>query len=337
MRLRSPSPWPVLLLVAVGVMAACSEDDRFRLPTEPGDFLQLTTTTGETTLPADGASTLGLVARISPQSTERTISFTTNAGALIGSDGTAGPTQEVEIDGSGAARLDLRSSTEPGTARVTARVKNAGEISDTLEIELEPVEDVIRFVDPPASAPADGATRTAFTVEVPTDFPTASTVTFSTTAGTLVPASGVVPVEVDHRATVDLRSPAEISTARITATSGDFSISTSIDFRRALADFVTVEASDLEVTRGSEVTITATLLRDLGDVTPGTVVTFRAVHETEGELDGFRNVERSQANGTASATLVTGEDTPVGRVTISVGTDPASAEGSVEIEIVPPP
>lgn|GEM_PF-6298004 len=110
----------------------------FDNPTAPGNgYLTLSTESGATSLPADGASELVLVVSISPDATRRTIEITTSAGTLAGGTGSDGTTRTVTADSTGRARATLKSGTAVATAIVTARVTEASQVGQTLEIRFE--------------------------------------------------------------------------------------------------------------------------------------------------------------------------------------------------------
>lgn len=122
------------------------KDDHRRSPTDPDEpvGLDLSIEGQETTLPADGASTLTLVAAIDPDASasKRSVKLTTTAGELIGPAAPA-QTQTVEADGRGEARTVLRSTTAPAVARVTAEVslgEGKGKVTDSLTIPFVQAE-----------------------------------------------------------------------------------------------------------------------------------------------------------------------------------------------------
>ena len=326
-------PWPLLAFL---VATACDYDSDDFTPTETqlNTFLDLTTENGQSTLPADGVSRLRLIARISANADpdRRTITFTTSAGTLVGGTPGSNGAMTVQADSSGQATLELQSSTRVEDAIVRATATPG--LTRQVMVGFVPVDAdaVIRFTQSPANAPADGATLTSFTVAVSPQFPPGTMVEFTSTLGSFKP-SATVAIDVDQRATVDLESVSEIGTAQITAKVSEFLVRTSMDLVRALPDAITVAAGSLTVTASGQVTITATLLRDVGEVTEDTVVTFRATHEDAGEVGSFQNVSRSTASGTATATFLPGASTPAGRVTITVGTNPLSATGTVDVEV----
>ena len=73
---------------------------------------------------ADGASTVTLEARIARESDDRSVTFETTRGTLIG-PGSTGTKIDVTTDREGLATVTLRSSREPGEAIVAATVNSS--------------------------------------------------------------------------------------------------------------------------------------------------------------------------------------------------------------------
>ena len=93
----------------------------------------------------------------------------------------------------------------------------------------------------------------------------------------------------------------------MTATVANTSRQVGNRFDRANPDLITLQLSDITVTDAatSKITATATLLRTVGAVTPGTPVTFEAIRlDTNAPFGLFTgNPTVSSAAGTASATF----------------------------------
>ena len=79
----------------------------------------------------------------------------------------------------------------------------------------------------------------------------------------------------------------------------------------------------------TKIHVTATLLRNVGAVTDGTVVTFRAAREDGTSVGLFTNVTTT-VNGMASADFLPNTTTP-GTVTITVGAQDTGVTGSVQV------
>lgn len=342
----TPSALPVLAL-CLGLAAAGCYDAEDHSPTDAlvDAILTLVSPSGQTSLPADGFSRLELEARLhgDPAFARRTVLFHTTEGTLEG--GTPdGDAMAVEADGAGRARITLVSSQQIATAVVTATPKEAPGVTVTLAIDFVPPNpgETIRFVAAPAEAPADGATLTTFTVEISPNLPAdRRTVAFATTsAAGFAPggqASVSVPVDAGNRASADLVSPGEIGSARVTATVENVTQEARVRFVRALPDDVVVTADPPAVaaTLDATVAVTATLLRDVGMVTPGTVVTFRAEDDSGAPVGTFTNVTRSGDDGTATATFQP-RSTTAGFVTVIAGVEGSSVTGSVRVELTAP-
>lgn len=341
--------------IAIGLLAAalpwapgCHESGDYT-PTESrvSRFMSLASADGRTTLPADGVSRLLLVATISADADpdRRTIVFTTSAGTLIGGQAAASGGRQVTADATGRALVELQSAEQVGDAIVQAQVVAAPELVRQVLISFVEADpgSVIRFVAAPATAPADGATLSTFTVQLAPTLPAGTEVTFTATQsgfGGAAAPTVTVPVDGSFRASADLESPAAIGFARVTATAAGFSQDARIDFHRALPDLVTVAVSAATVAASSDasVTVTGTFLRDVGTVTTGTVATFTAVDAAGAPVGQFRNVTAiGQATpSVATADFFPGTTAVRGLVTIRVGTAEGSATGTGTVEIVDP-
>jgi hypothetical protein len=345
-RRRTPPGRPSLALLLLAALAACDYDtDDYRTPTDPAaQYLQLSIVGAADSLPADGVSRLTLEARVSPDSTQRQVQFTTSLGTLVGGTGTDGTARQVEVDSSGVAQVELQSARQVGTARVTASVVGVAQVAQSLDVRFVAADagSVLRFVAAPAAAPADGATASRFTVEVsPEVDPALRTVTFTTTlgsftAGAAATTSAPVPVDAEGRASVLLYSPPAVGEALVAATVAGTSRQTAVRFERALPETLLVDLSKLSVEDSltDSITLTVTLLRDVGTVTDGTVVRF-AARGPSGAAFGLFDGITASGNGTATATF-----TPAGsgvRGTASFEVSVAGgASTSVPFEVVAP-
>jgi hypothetical protein len=322
------------------LLAGCYDKSDFS-PTAPlaASVITLSSPSGVTSLPADGFSTLHLEARLSgdPAFANRTVVFSTTGGTLSGGTAVANCTGclSVAADGSGIARIDLISAQQVGSATVTASPQGAPGILAALTISFVAAspDDTLRFVAAPDHAPADGATLSTFTVAISPSLPAGSRqVTFAATAGTIVPPN---PVNVDAggHASVDLQSPRTITSGRVTATVNGVTREVPIRFERALPKIITVNATPpvAPAAAGTTIQITATLIRDQGTVTDGTVVTFRAALADGTPVGGFTNVTTT-VNGIASATFLPRTTTP-GTVIITVGAQDTTVTGTVQIDL----
>src|SRR4051812_1397238 len=344
---RSLLGWlsPVLLLAA----GSCYKESNYS-PTAPqvASALTLATADGSRSIAADGLSRVTLVATIAADadSDKRTITFTTSSGTLVGAAG-SGTTIDVNAGSDGRALAILQSSQKVETAVVSAAVKGAANVAAQIQIQFTAPDpnDVLRFVTAPASAPADGATVTLFTVAVSPAM-TTGTVTFTSSTGTF-PATPV-PIGIDHTATAGLTSPKTIGTATVSATlnapggSGNgFSRQTSIRFDPALPNVITVQVDNLQVMPGGKVRVTAHFTRSIGQVSANTVALFSAQDASGNVIGGFANVTgvqpgTSATDSTATADYLPGPGAAARPGAITAGTDPPSVTGSTTITIVKP-
>ena len=345
---RSARSLAVAFLVGLVLAAGrCYDKDDYS-PTAPPtqQALTLTTSTGQTTLPADGISRLRILAQIPPDADpdKRTVVFATSLGTLIGGTANADGAREATADVGGQATVELQSGQQLGDAVVTASIKNVAGVTRRLVISFVAAnpDEVVRFVAAPATAPADGATISSFTVQLSPALSLGTPVQFKTTAGKFQPGDVdtiPIPANGSYTATADLKSASTLGPARITATVQNVSREVVMEFRRALPDRIVVSTNNVfQVTPSTTagVTVIGDLQRDIGRVTAGTVATFRATTEAGAAIGFFRDVAVVGSDGKATATFVTGETTYRGRVTLTVGAEGSSVTGSAEIEVVDP-
>ncbi|HEY0511916.1 MAG TPA: invasin domain 3-containing protein [Thermoanaerobaculia bacterium] len=334
----------IVVLIALG---GCYRKSDYS-PTAPlvNQVIVLSSPSGVTTLTADGFSRLRLQARLpgDPAFAHRTVVFSTTAGTLDGGVAGTGCTgcRNVAADGNGIAQIDLISSQQVGTAVVTASPVDAPGILASLTIGFVAgsPDDTLRFVAAPGQAPADGATLTTFTVALSPSLPPGSRqVTFQTTAGGFAPGnvpSIQVNADAGGHASADLQSPRTITTARVSATVNGVTREVPVSFVRALPTLITAAADPpvAPAAAGTRIRVTATLLRDQGTVTDGTVVTFQAARADGSPVGVFTNVTTT-TNGTATADFLPGATTP-GAVTITVGAQGTQARGTVQVVLTAP-
>ncbi len=349
MRLAARSLPGFLLAVLLLTVGGCYKESNYS-PTAPqtAGALTLSTADGSRSIAADGLSRVTLVATIAAgaDSDKRTVTFTTTSGTFVGAAG-GGTSIDVSAGSDGRALAILQSSQKVETAVVSAAVKGTPSVAAEIQIQFTAPDpnDVLRFVAAPASAPADGATVTLFTVAVSPAM-TTGTVTFTSSSGTF-PATPV-PIGIDHTATAGLTSPKTIGAATVTATlnapgsgGNGFSRQTSIRFDPALPNVITVQVDNLQVMPGGKVRVTAHFTRPVGQVSANTVATFTARDASGNVIGGFENVTviqpgTSATDSVATADYLPGPDAAAGPVTITVGTDPASVTGSTTITVVKP-
>lgn len=338
-----------LLLLAAGLLCAnrCYESSDFDpTPALIEQALSLSTEGGATTLPADGISRLRIIAQITPEADldKRTIVFTTSAGALVGGADGGGGAREVEAGADGQATIELQSSQQVEEAVVKASVKEVAGLTRQILIAFVAADpdEVIRFTVQPATAPADGMTLSAFTVALSPSLPLGTEVSFQTTLGSFAPEGATTvtrPADASFTATADLMSPSTLGTARIRATAHQVTREATLGFVRALPDRITVTTGgtvEVPASATGAVTVTATFLREVGDVTAGTVATFSATGDGGAPVGSFRGVEVVGTNGQAAADFMPGETEYRGPVTLTVGAEGSTVTGTAQVQVVDP-
>jgi hypothetical protein len=263
----------------------------------------LTLTSSAPSLPADGFSTATITAALTFQGDrQQNVAFSTSRGTLVRFGAGAGDVgTTVQADASGVARIQLRSDTTVGIARVAAKM---GAFEREIFVEFTPINpsDILTVSPDVDTAPADGFTRVRIVARVSPLIPdsgTNRTVTFTTTDGTFTSnttpgtADKVATVKADasNLAIIELRSPTVPVTAGITATVTNVTARTSVTFTRALPQTVFVEATKSTVARINDtVDLTATLLRDAGQPTSNLVVTWEARDAAGNSIGAFSRV-----------------------------------------------
>jgi hypothetical protein len=290
-----------------------------------------------TTLPADGFSTTRITVTLKAPAApaQRTVTFETSAGTLIGTGIASARKTSVTADPDGVASIDLQSDKTIGPVRVAI---TALERTETLELSFVPADpaQIIAVTAEPRSVAADGASTIAVIARVSPNLPGGRrSVTFRTTVGQFVPGQrGEIIVEADgsNQAQATLVSVA-IGTARLTATVDGNTSETTVDFMVALPDSVFVSAAAASIRAGQSTAVTATLLRNVGEVSPRLEVAFSAVTAAGASIGTFSGVTLSD-HGIASATFNAGATPYLGPVTIRASVSGA-ASGTTALTIVP--
>jgi hypothetical protein len=333
----------VALAAALGA-AACTDLDS---PAEQDAVLQLTISPGA--LPADGFSAAQVVAEIDPRSEERyrDITFSTTLGSFPAGTSTGARTIVAAADASGRAVVVLRSAAQPGTATVSAEVRDGEKVmvSRSIDVPFEAVavSSVVVLELAGLSAPADGATVTNAIARVAAALPSEQrTVTFTTTAGTLGAAgasSAQVRAGTDDLATIGVVSPRTPATATLTASVNNLTARRTLEFTHAYPDDISLAVQGsfrLSASYGTKATLRAELWRDVGSVTRGTEVRFTAVHDATDQEFGFWSaVTPSDTTGVATAEFTPGNTPLRGESTIRARVPGTSLQASVKVEIVP--
>jgi hypothetical protein len=334
-----------LLLMPLVLAGACTDLDS---PAEQDSVLQVTVS--PRALPADGFSSAQVVAEIDPRSQERyrDITFSTTLGSFPAGTSSGARTIVAAADANGRAVVVLRSAAQPGTATVTAEVRDGESVkaarSVDVPFEAVAVSSVVVLELGATSAPADGATVTNAIARVAAALPSEQrTVTFSTTAGTLA-VSGSTTAQVragtDDVASVGLVSPRTTASAVITASVNNLTARRTVEFTHAYPDDVSLAVQGsfrLTASFSTKATLRAELSREVGSVTRGTEVRFTAVDDSTGQTFGFWSAESaSDLNGLATAEFTPGNTTERGEATIRVSVPGTSLSASVKVEIVSP-
>ncbi|MGH9236567.1 MAG: hypothetical protein ACRD3G_00890 [Vicinamibacterales bacterium] len=323
------------------------------LPTSPSVTDALALSVAAPSVPANGFSTVAVTATITADAIaeKRTIVFETTAGTFAGTGTPEQTTIERAVDSTGNATVDLRSSRTVESARVTARVKDVAGLSRAVSVSFTAAAAgaLITVSASNSTVPADGATVTPIIAEISATLPAARrAVTFTTTLGRFVGDPGdeeeegktstVVSADGGDRAVAYLRGPSSgVGTAFVTASvdaGPAVSATTSVRYVRAVPTQVLVTSNSATVHAdftSAPITVTATLVRDIGVPTEGTVVTFKAVDVNGVERGIFTKVQRSNAQGVATAEFSAGDFAALGPMTITATAEGVSGSTTVQV------
>ena len=329
----------VLLLLATSAPACkghkYNSDDYILNPGALDHILSITA--DRAVIPADGFTRTAIRAQITPGAdpTLRTVKFTTTAGTLVAHE----IDTEVDIvaDAAGVAVIHLQSDRTLRTAVVRAQVGGIIRETQVAFVSVNP-SDIITLVASPLTAPADGRSAARLVASVASTLPAdRKRVQFASTLGTFAESNDDTynpPFTINDQASADLRSR-EVGTARVTAQVDGIGAEVQVQFTTARPEQIVVSTQRFFVpANDSQVEVTARLLRAIGVATEGQVVTFTAETPTGLTVGHFSNVQRSNADGIATALFSAQGVTYRGPVRIAATVGAVS--GTVMVEIVNP-
>ena len=258
--------------------------------------------------------------------------------------------QTVRADAEGLATAHLRTSEQVGEALVRARVMTFSQ-EHVVRFVPAPTDSVLRFVEAPEVAPADGQSLSRFSVEISPLLQQDEDrkVVFLTTLGNFVlpdDDGSTVSVRADANgvATAFLRSPSQFDEAFVRASVKGFIQQWRLQFDWAGPDSIIVrpELNRLSLATGEQMPIEAELIRldGRGQVTENLEVTFAVEDSLGNPLEGARfvDVTRTNARGRASAVFAVDDTLYQGRASISVRPARIASDvvGGVQLTILPP-
>jgi hypothetical protein len=338
--------WAVI--AAAALLGACNYHPRDYSPTAPGTAAALALTSSAASIPDDGFSVATITAQIDPAAApdRRTIVFTTSAGTFLGATDNNGQKISMAADTAGKASVQLQSSRAVQTAIVDASISVGSQVLVDQRISVSFVaagpSDLIALAASPDSAPADGVTAVHVIAAIAPGLAAGQrTVTFTTTLGAFADSQArttMATADSSNHATVDLASPSA-GQARVTGTVAQTSAQTTATFTPALPDSIIVSPDKpaIKASLDDSTTVTVTLLRSVGTVTKGTVVSYRVVDSQSRDL-GFliRSVSPSNDMGVSQAVVIAGNTSFRGTATIVATVAGASAVGQANLEVVNP-
>jgi len=280
---------------------------------------------------------------------DRHVRFETTNGTFPFGDSSG--VQMVRADADGMATAYLRSPEQVGEALVRANIMTFFQ-ERMIRFVPAPTDSVLRFVEVPVEALADGRSLSRFSVEISPHLQLDNdrTVVFSTTAGGFVLPDGEngdetvsVRANADGVATAFLRSSSQFEEAFVQANVKGFVQREVLQFGWAGPDSITVrsERNQLSLASGEQLQIEAELIRldGRGVVTENLPVSFAALDSLGNPLGNarFLNVTRTDAEGMASAVFVVADTLYQGKASIAVRPDRIDSQvvGQVELTILP--
>ena len=327
------------ILLAVGSVS-CYDPNKVTAPDEI-----FTLTASPQSIAANGFSTSQITARVTPVHDKAVRVFFSNSGGTLSGTTAEGRTP----DSNGEVVVFLKSEITPKTVTVTAEAKSGTDVvaSRTVSVTFDTAaaDSVIKLTASPSQIEADGVASIQLRADVNPAL-TDRAVTFKTTNGSFTPDAATPVTELRDQATgsdgvavAQLFGVTGVGTALVTATAAGYSATQTVSFTRALPDFMSLQATPLAISRADEtvtVTMSATLSRAVGTVTPNTRVDFVAVNDASGvEFGRFENVTRSTATGGVTAQFVPGVAAPLGPATVTARVPDNGVTARVKINILP--
>ena len=302
----------ILLICVSGLCLSCGSGSGTAGDSE-GNTASITLTAAPTSIPADSGQSLLITATLrdsTGQAVDRgtSLTFETQIGTFpldLTTYTTSTPTESGVV----TVSLMAGAGTTAGGGTVTATSNN---VTQAVDIEFTaPIVGSVTVTAGPASIPADGVSTTTITTAVRDGdneyMPDGTTVNFTTTAGTL---SSATAETFNGLATVTLTASMTAQTVTITATVGQESGQTTVDFVTILS-FLSLGLSQPTVlSDNSDSTTIRAEVKDAGNAgISGVTVSFSA---TGGHLSAPLAVTDSE--GYAEVTFSSGASDPSNRV-----------------------
>ncbi|GIX47661.1 MAG: hypothetical protein KatS3mg131_1872 [Candidatus Tectimicrobiota bacterium] len=225
-------------------------------------------------------------------------------------------------DANGRVAVTYTAGLTPGTDTVQAEATNGvtGAVSITVQESITvPEVASISLVAGTDTLVADGVSATVIRATVRNaagEGIPGITVTFTTTAGTLSPASALT--DADGVASVSLIAATNIGTATVIASAAGFLASVTVQFVAGAPATIALTATPATVLVGGTVVVQATVTDAQGNPVPGETLTFAlVVNASGGSLEALSGV--TDANGRVAVTYTAG---------LTPGTDTVQAEAT---------
>lgn len=306
----------------------------------PGEIIASLTTSPDAPA-ADGESRIAITATLTETARQyyREVTFSAPDGEFIGA--TSGLNSiRVPVDEQGRAQAFLKAPSSPGEMLITVQTGTSVMTSTVMFVAAPPALDSIRALV--RTLPADGASTTFLRVFRRAQAPPSTTVTVSTTSGTLLPSGeksvsgiGFTPA---GDAYVALRASQEPGNVLVTASRAAEAVTDVIEFVVAHPHRLILRTGvgELPNTSTGGLELTAQLQREIGVVTPGRAVAFTAERASGETVGRFSNPPLSDISGVVkvqwfpAGTAYTG---PVTLTATTTGADGFDRSASIVIQL----
>jgi hypothetical protein len=281
----------------------------YKEKTAPSNEVIISMTGNHTFIPADGVSRQLITIEIPPTTADanNNITLTTSKGLfdIANKNTITVAAQNVTINDTlhKIASVNLISSTDEGTAYVTATIKNYSQV-DTITFRNG---FIMSMTGNQTSIPADGVSKQLITIEIPpTTIDANNSIALTTSKGlfdvvnkntTTVVAQNVSVNGVLHKiASINLISSNDTGTAYVTASIKNYSQADTVKLTNAFAEQIKISVDKLnyQISNTGEVTVTVKISRfpGHGTPTPSQNITLVAMDSTQNpshQVGRFRN------------------------------------------------
>ncbi len=301
----------------------------------PSEIASIVLTAAQTTLPADGSSTIVLSATVRDTNnglvSNQTVAFTSSLGTVTPATSTT--------DANGVATTMLQTSTTTGTAMVIASTNGLSDVLDIQFVEpaiTPPVIERITLVAAQTTLPADGSSTTVLSATVRdtnNGLVSNQAVTFTTSLGIVTPATSTT--DANGVATTVLQAGTTPGTATVVASTDGVSDTLGILFEEpglpGEKSITLTAAQTMLPADGSSTTVLSATVRDENNMpVSNQTVSFATTL-------GTILLERSITDATGVAMTVLQAASTPGTATVTASTDGVTDDREIVFEEVSAP